>query len=148
VLQYGQGIKAAALFLGYDIPEKQLTNPFITGLPARLRERAQLLSGPFDEVVEKMSLVAAIMAANGERLFSIDEHQGRPDKPPKPALEYILIDGCHVTKKEGKEYYLHNCQQHGGQSHFARDHSHNQQRSDGQHADVQGTGNGYGGSRT
>jgi hypothetical protein len=51
VLQYGQGIKAAALSLGYDIPEKQLTNQFIQGLPARLRERAQLLSGPFDEVV-------------------------------------------------------------------------------------------------
>jgi hypothetical protein len=43
LLQYGQGIKAAALSLGYDIPEKQLTNQFIQGLPARLRERAQLL---------------------------------------------------------------------------------------------------------
>jgi hypothetical protein len=88
-VQYGKGIKAAALSLVYCIPEKQLTTQFIQGLPARLRERAKLLSGPFDEIAEKMSRVAATAAANDQRLFAIEEQQGRPDKPPKPAREYI-----------------------------------------------------------
>jgi hypothetical protein len=132
VLQYGQGIKAAALSLGYDIPEKQLTNQFIQGLPARLRERAQLLSRSFNEAVEQMSRVAATAAANGERLFAIEEQQGRPDKPPKPAGECILIDGRQMTKTDGKKRYLSNFQQHGGLNHFARDHAPNKQ-GNGQH---------------
>jgi hypothetical protein len=66
---------------GYGIPEKQLTNPFIQNLPACLRERAKLLLGPFDEVVGKMSRVAATAAANGERLSAIEEEQG-PGKIP------------------------------------------------------------------
>jgi hypothetical protein len=50
-----------------------------------------------------MSRVAATAAANGERLFAIDEQQRRPDKTPTPACEYIVIDGRQVTKKEGKK---------------------------------------------
>jgi hypothetical protein len=99
-----------------------------------------------------MLRVPATAAANSERLFAIEEQQGRPDKPQKPAREYILNNGRQATKKEGKKCYLPNCQQHDGLNHFPRDHVPNQRgngqkgRTD-QQADGQGAGNGQGGSR-
>lgn len=99
LVQYGQRLKAAALSLGYEIPEKQSCDQFITELPASLRDRARLLSGPCDGIAEKTAKAERAALDKGERFFALAESK-RSYGMPHPG--YVFTDGRKIVKKKGR----------------------------------------------
>lgn len=58
VEEYGARLATAAMSLPEDIPDEALIHRFIEGLPHRLRVQALLVSGDYDDVVARTTLVA------------------------------------------------------------------------------------------
>lgn len=125
--QYGQEIRTAALSLDYRIPDRQLVEQIIVGLPPTLRERAQLLSSTYDEIVERMARVERTALVKGERFFAFDETAlpapGEGGKPVLGHADYVVADGRSVVRKPGKKCFRKNCDQNGGLVNLSSDHA-------------------------
>ncbi len=88
--------------------EESLTHRFIEGLPSQLRAQAWVISGGYDEVVAKTSLVSqAISKAGPEQVRKVGERDFT--KKPEP-------DGAGNCRHEERRCYI--CRKPG---HLAKD---------------------------
>ncbi len=67
--QFGARLRSQALTLPETVSEESMTHRFIDGLPPRLRPQAVIISGEYDEVVAKTSLVAQVTIKAGAEQF-------------------------------------------------------------------------------
>lgn len=65
VEQFGTRPSAAALALPEEVAEEVLIHRFVEGLPSRLRDKALLVGGTYDEVVAKTSMVSGASQSRG-----------------------------------------------------------------------------------
>ena len=117
VEQFGARLAAAALALPEDVTGKVMIHRFVEGLPSRLQSQTLLVSGTYDEVVAKSSVVAGAsssrVAEPVRQTFENRQHRYRGDAGGRNMGDGARDYGEHRGRRNFREKTCYYCREPG-----------------------------------
>ena len=104
IAQFSNRLRTMAMNLPEEVSDDMLSTRFIQGLPNKLRLAAYSVQGSFDEIVSRVSLIAAEIGIGKESMRPIAEHGPGgglwPTKSPPRNLKYTPAPVSTPAKKD------------------------------------------------